>query len=95
MEKYDRHMGGFVGAVHGLVVWAVIGMFVIALSSDARQSILSRPTGKVLSHTLDGMHGVMPDGLHDILHTFMHPEDEPGPHVEPVGEEDHHGHDGH
>ena len=89
LQRYDRHMGGFVGAVHGLVVWTVIGMFMVTLSEDARQAILTRPTGKALSFTLDGMHGVMPEGLHDVLHPFMHPEDEHQPHPAPGDDADH------
>ena len=82
LERYDRHMGGFVGAVNGLILWAMISMFIVAFSEDLRKDILSRPTGKVLGRTLDGVHGVMPDGLHEILHPFMHSEKEDPPALE-------------
>lgn len=77
LERYDRHMGAFVGAIHGLALCATASMFLIALSEDARRVILTRPAGRVIGVTLDAMHGVLPDGLHDLLHPYMHPAAEP------------------
>ena len=75
LERYDRHMGGFLGAFHGLALWAMISMFLVTLSEDIRKDVLPRPTGKLLSHTLEGIHGITPPGLHDILHPFMHADE--------------------
>ncbi len=73
LERYDRHMGAFVGAVHGLALCAVATMFLVTLSEEARRTILVRPTGKAIGVTLDAMHGILPDGLHDMVHPYMHP----------------------
>jgi hypothetical protein len=79
LERYDRHMGGFVGLIHGLALCATITMFLVTLSEGARKAILPRPTGKVIGVTLDAMHGVLPEGLHEMLHPYMHPEPEAKP----------------
>lgn len=79
LHHYDRHMGAFLGAVHGLALCATVSMFLLTLSEDARRAILTRPTGKVIGVTLDAMHGVLPDGLHELVHPYMHPKPEPPP----------------
>ena len=88
LQRYDRHLGGFLGAIHGLAWCAIFTMFIIVFREDTRKPILSRPTGKLVAHTLDGLHGIMPDGLHDILHPYMHPEEE-----ESAPVDDHHDHE--
>jgi uncharacterized membrane protein required for colicin V production len=79
LHHYDHHMGAFVGAIHGIVLWVIVAMFAIVLSDAARRSILTRPTGRVVGYTLDAAHGILPGGLHEILHPYMHPEGEKPP----------------
>ena len=73
MQNWDTHVGGFLGAVNGVLLWAVVMMFVVALVPSTRASVLDRPSGKVLGFTLEALHGVLPDGVHDIVHKVMHP----------------------
>jgi membrane protein required for colicin V production len=86
LENFDRHMGAFLGGFHGLALAAVITMFLITLMPALAPDVLTRPTGKVIGHTLDVIHGILPEGLHDILHPYMHHENG----VQPEGEGPHH-----
>lgn len=83
LQKYDRHMGAFLGVVNGLAFAAVTTMFLVILVESARKPVLTRPTGKLIGKTLDGLHGVLPEGVHDVLHPYMHPHEPPHAPSEP------------
>lgn len=108
LKRLDRHLGAFIGTVHGLVLCSVVTMFVLVLVPSSRDPVLNRPTGQVLALTLDGLHGLFPDGLHEILHPYLHVAEESAtpsapvesapdgvpiaPAIEPLPSTDHGGH---
>jgi len=80
LERFDKHTGAFLGAFHGLLLAAVFTLFLVALFPSTARDVLTSPSGKAIGHTLDAMHGILPDGIHEILHPYMHPPEEPVPH---------------
>jgi uncharacterized membrane protein required for colicin V production len=86
LQRYDRHMGAFVGAFHGLALWSMLVVLLIALVPPSRDAILTRPTGKLVGWCLDLMHGILPDKLSEVLKPYMVEEKKPEPPPQPAPE---------
>ena len=72
----DRIVGGFVGALKGVLICLALSFIVVSNSDWARKKVLSTPSGKVMATTLNAIDIVLPEGAHEKLHPYLHHLDE-------------------
>lgn len=69
-EAFDRHLGGVVGGVGGLSLAILATVLTISTAPDARESILTCTSGKLVSLVLETVHEALPDSLHKTMSPF-------------------------
>jgi len=83
LDKWDRHLGGVMGAVKGSILCLTLTFFSVTLVGSLREPILTKKTGKLMAHTMSALHPIWPPGVHEIIHPYIHPLDEPEEHHPP------------
>lgn len=76
LHEYDRHLGSILGGVKGLLVCLFLTFFLVSVSPASRESILQSHTGAVATVVMNQLHPVMPAGIHELLHPYIHTLDE-------------------
>lgn len=100
-EAFDRHLGALFGLLKGVAFSLVLTFFVVTISDSQRPVILRSYSGYASAVIMDGLHPVMPEGLHEVLEPYIHQLDRtdmPLKHSHGLVENDddaHHDHDGH
>lgn len=80
LVEWDRQVGGLFGALKGVLFCLAITFFAVTLSAEARQKILQTHSGRLAAQIMSGAHGVIPEELHKIFHSYMHQFDGAMPH---------------
>jgi uncharacterized membrane protein required for colicin V production len=71
LGKWDKHMGGAVGVLHGLVMATILTFFFLAIVPAQADNLKGRPTAPLISKTFWGIYKVLPgkvqEGIDPIL----------------------------
>jgi membrane protein required for colicin V production len=69
-EAYDRHLGMLLGGAEGALLGIVATVFVVSLAPDAREPILTSPSGRVVNRLLAAVQPTLPGELRKVLTPF-------------------------
>lgn len=72
LVEFDRQIGALFGAAKGIVLCLAVTFFVVTLSEDARQLILTTYTGRYAATIMDWAHPIMPPEVHEVLQPYIH-----------------------
>jgi membrane protein required for colicin V production len=76
LVEFDRQIGALFGAAKGVVLCLAVTFFVVTLSEEARQLILTTYSGRYAALIMDWAHPIMPPEVHDVLEPYIHQLDE-------------------
>lgn len=85
--EFDRHLGALFGLAKGAIFVLVATFFMVAMSAQARQFVLTTYTGYAAAHIMDAIDPIMPNELHAILEPYIHELDAVDPELERRREE--------
>ena len=86
-EAYDRHLGMVLGGVEGAFLGMIGTIFVVGLVPLTRGPILSSPSGKVVSATLQTCQSALPSEYRQMLAKFWNGDATPTLSAEPVADQ--------
>jgi len=66
-KDFDRHLGGLLGLVKGVVIALVATFFAVTLSGSLKETVLQSHTGEVACWILDNVEPLTPDYFHEYL----------------------------
>ncbi|MEZ6124118.1 MAG: CvpA family protein [Planctomycetaceae bacterium] len=66
-KDFDRHLGGMLGLLKGVVVAMVITFFAVTLSESLKATVLQSKTGHAACAILDNVEPLTPDYFHEYL----------------------------
>ncbi|MEZ6128199.1 MAG: CvpA family protein [Planctomycetaceae bacterium] len=66
-KDFDRHLGGILGLVKGVVIAMVITFFAVTLSESLKSTVLQSRTGHLACVILDNVEPLTPEYFHDYL----------------------------
>lgn len=66
-KDFDRHLGGILGLVKGLVIAMVITFFALTLSDSLKGVVLTSYSGKAACEILDTVEPITPEYFHEYL----------------------------
>lgn len=71
METFDRHMGAFLGALHGWILGCLVLLLVLLVAPEIRPGVLERPSGRALTRTLDAVQETLPPSIRRVLEPLL------------------------
>ena len=77
-QEYDRHLGGILGFLKGVLFSMVLTFFLVTLSASMREMILQTKSGHYAALIMDRLHPVMPEELGKLIEPYIHQLDQPG-----------------
>ena len=73
LKEFDRQIGALFGLAKGVLLCVAITLFAVSLLPAAqRDKILTSKSGYYIAILLDRSDAVMPPGIHDIVHPYIH-----------------------
>jgi len=76
LQEFDRQAGALIGFAKGIVLCLAITFFTVALSQDARATILQTHSGYCAAVIMDYAHDLIPDEMHALLNPYIHQLDD-------------------
>lgn len=70
-KDFDRHLGGILGLVKGLVIAMVITFFALTLSESLKGVVLTSNSGKAACYILDTVEPITPEYFHEYLAKYQ------------------------
>ena len=72
LKEFDRQMGALTGIAKGALLCVAITFFVLSLTgAPYREAILTSRSGYYIGYFIDRIDGIMPQGMHDVLHPYL------------------------
>ena len=69
-KDFDRHLGGVLGLVKGIVIAMVITFFALTLSPSLKSDVLASYSGKAACYVLDTVEPITPEYFHEYLEKY-------------------------
>ena len=69
-KDFDRHLGGVLGLVKGIVIAMVITFFALTLSQSLKSVVLASYSGKAACYVLDTVEPITPEYFHEYLEKY-------------------------
>lgn len=66
-KDFDRHLGGVLGLIKGVVIALVATFFAITLSESLKSTVLKSKTGEFACYVLDNVEPLTPEYFHEYL----------------------------
>ena len=76
LKEFDRQIGALFGLAKGVLICAIVTVFLVSLVEPIRAPILRSYSAYYIAVFLDKAHAYMPDDLHDKLEPVIHSLDE-------------------
>jgi membrane protein required for colicin V production len=90
LHHWDKHLGAVMGGMKGILLCMTLTFFAITLFRSLRDPIFNTKTGRLMGRAMMGLHPVLPEEVHDVIHPYIHHLDEPGDPPADEHEPDHH-----
>ncbi len=71
-REYDRHLGAIVGLLKGVVLLLLVTCFLVTIVPASRDVVLRSRSGRIAAVILEAIHPALPEGIHEILHPYLH-----------------------
>ncbi|HJN66128.1 MAG: CvpA family protein [Pirellulales bacterium] len=72
LKEFDRQMGAVAGIVKGGLLCVAITFFALSLVGPPYQkAIMTSRSGYYIGYFIDRIDGIMPQGMHDMLHPYL------------------------
>ncbi|MCA9088712.1 MAG: CvpA family protein [Planctomycetaceae bacterium] len=72
MKEYNRHLGGVLGLVKGVMLCTVMTFLIVTVSPDAREALKDSKSGWACAHLMFQLHPILPAKLHDAVGDYIH-----------------------
>lgn len=66
-KDFDRHLGGMLGLLKGVIIALVATFFAVTLSESLKATVLQSQTGMAACYILDNVEPLTPEYFHDYL----------------------------
>lgn len=71
LQEFDRHLGGLLGAVKGLLLTLAITLTLLSVSPQARDVILKSESKTVAAQLVHTIYPILPDDVHRVLDPYL------------------------
>ncbi len=76
LKEFDRQIGALFGLAKGVLICAIVTVFLVSLVEPIRAPILRSYSAYYIAVFLDKAHAYLPNDIHDTLEPFIHSLDE-------------------
>jgi membrane protein required for colicin V production len=76
LKEFDRQIGALFGLAKGVLICAIVTVFLVSLVEPIRAPILRSYSAYYIAVFLDKAHAYLPDDIHDKLEPVIHSLDE-------------------
>lgn len=70
-KDFDKHLGGILGLIKGVIISLIITFFAVTLSEQTRGAVLSSHSGRAACWVLDELEPLTPDDAHPAIREYL------------------------